>query len=134
MSGTATAMNLGRLLTQTARRLPGRTALVWGERWWTWAELDARVVAVSVDSPWVLERFKREIGANYLFLSDFNRAAIQAYDVVRKTPVGPGLMGVSERAAFVIGTDGCIRYAWSSTTPGLLPPFDEIKQALNGSA
>jgi acyl-CoA synthetase (AMP-forming)/AMP-acid ligase II len=43
MSGTATAMNLGRLLTQTARRLPGRTALVWGDRRWTWAELDARV-------------------------------------------------------------------------------------------
>jgi fatty-acyl-CoA synthase len=43
MSGTATAMNLGRLLTQTARRLPGRIALVWGDRRWTWAELDARV-------------------------------------------------------------------------------------------
>ncbi|HEX6913094.1 MAG TPA: redoxin domain-containing protein [Longimicrobium sp.] len=96
--------------------------------------LDARVVAVSVDSPWVLDRYRREIGADYLFLSDFNREAIQAYDVVRKTPVGPGLMGVSERAAFVIGRDGRIRYSWSSTTPGLLPPFDEIKHALNGGA
>jgi glutaredoxin-dependent peroxiredoxin len=96
--------------------------------------LRARVVAVSVDSPFVLDRYKKEVGADYLFLSDFNREAIQAYDVVRKTPVGPGLMNVSERAAFVIGTDGHIRYAWSSVTPGLLPPFDEIKQALNGSA
>jgi glutaredoxin-dependent peroxiredoxin len=99
-----------------------------------YAGLDARVVAVSVDSPWVLDRFKKEIGADYLFLSDFNREATQAFDVVRRTPVGPGLMGVSERAAFVIGTDGRIRYAWNSTTPGLLPPFDEIKQALNGGA
>jgi fatty-acyl-CoA synthase len=41
--GPATAMNLGRLLTQTARRLPDHTALVWGERRWNWAELDARV-------------------------------------------------------------------------------------------
>jgi len=41
--GPATAMNLGRLLTQTARRLPGHTALVWGERSWSWAELDRRV-------------------------------------------------------------------------------------------
>jgi peroxiredoxin len=92
--------------------------------------LRARVLAVSVDSPFVLDRFQKEVGADYLFLSDFNREAIQAYDVVRRTPVGPGLMNVSERAAFVIGTDGRIRYAWSSTTPGLLPPFDEIKQAL----
>lgn len=96
--------------------------------------LNARVVAVSVDSPFVLDRYKKEMGADYTFLSDFNREAIQAYDVVRKTPVGPGLMGVSERAAFVIGRDGRIRYSWSSVTPGLLPPFDEIKQALNGSA
>lgn len=99
-----------------------------------YAGLNARVVALSVDSPWVLDRFRREIGADYLFLSDFNREATQAYDVVRKTPVGPGLMGVSERAAFVIGPDGRVRYAWSSVTPGLLPPFDEIKAALNGSA
>ena len=36
-------MNLGRLLSDTARRLPGRTALVWGKESWTWAEMDARV-------------------------------------------------------------------------------------------
>jgi len=41
--GPATAMNLGRLLTQTARRLPDHVALVWRERRWTFAELDARV-------------------------------------------------------------------------------------------
>ncbi len=41
--GPATAMNLGRLLTQTAQRVPDRLALVWGERRWTWRELDARV-------------------------------------------------------------------------------------------
>lgn len=95
--------------------------------------LGARVIAVSVDSPWVLERYKAELGADYTFLSDFNREATHAFDVLRETPVGPGLMGVSQRAAFVIGTDGRIRYAWNSVTPGLLPPFDEIKQAL-GSA
>ena len=39
-------MNLGRLLSDTARRLPERPALVWGERAWTWAELDARVNAL----------------------------------------------------------------------------------------
>jgi acyl-CoA synthetase (AMP-forming)/AMP-acid ligase II len=36
-------MNLGRLLTQTARRVPEHPALVWGDRRWTWAQLDARV-------------------------------------------------------------------------------------------
>jgi acyl-CoA synthetase (AMP-forming)/AMP-acid ligase II len=35
--------NLARLLTQTARRLPQAPALRWGERLWSWGELDARV-------------------------------------------------------------------------------------------
>lgn len=39
-------MNLGRLLADTARRLPDRTALVWGGRRWNWAETNARVDAL----------------------------------------------------------------------------------------
>jgi acyl-CoA synthetase (AMP-forming)/AMP-acid ligase II len=35
--------NLGRLLTQTARRLPDAPALLWRDRRWSWAEMDARV-------------------------------------------------------------------------------------------
>jgi peroxiredoxin len=97
--------------------------------------LGSRVVAVSVDSPYVLDRYKKEIAADYLFLSDFNREASTAFGVLREAPVGPGLRNASDRATFVIGTDGRVKYAWHSTNPSLLPPFDEIKQALgNGSA
>jgi glutaredoxin-dependent peroxiredoxin len=90
----------------------------------------ARVAAISVDSPYVLKRFRDEIGADYLFLSDFNREASRAFGVLRETPVGPGLLNASDRAVFVVGADGVIRYAWHETRPWLLPPFDEIKQAL----
>ena len=93
--------------------------------------LSARVVAVSVDSPYVLDRYKKDLGADYTFLSDFNREASRAFGVLREGPVGPGLLNASDRAAFVIGTDGRIRYAWHSTNASLLPPFDEIKAALN---
>jgi peroxiredoxin len=97
--------------------------------------LQGRVVAVSVDSPYVLDRFKKELGADYLFLSDFNREASTAFGVLREAPVGPGLRNASDRATFVIGTDGRVKYTWHSTNPSLLPPFDEIKQALgSGSA
>lgn len=89
-----------------------------------------RVVAISVDSPFTLKRFKEEIGADYLFLSDFNREASRAFGVLRASPLGPGLINASDRAAFVIGADGTIRYAWHEANPSLLPPFDEIKRAL----
>lgn len=93
-------------------------------------ELRANVAALSVDSPFTLAKFRGEIRAEYPFLSDFNREAAEAYGVVREGPLGPGLLRASDRAAFVVGTDGVIRYAWHSTNPGLLPPFDEIKAAL----
>src|SRR5687767_14542581 len=41
-------MNLSHLLTQSARRCPNELALIWGERRWTWAEMDERVDAMAV--------------------------------------------------------------------------------------
>jgi len=40
-------MNLAYWLTQNARRLPNRPALVWREQTWSWTELDARVSALA---------------------------------------------------------------------------------------
>lgn len=40
-------LNLGDMLTQTARRLPDRPALVWRDRTWSWREFDARVDALA---------------------------------------------------------------------------------------
>jgi peroxiredoxin len=92
--------------------------------------LNATVAAISVDSPYVLKRYREEVGADYVFLSDFNREASRAYHVLRTAPVGPGLLDASERAVFVIGQDGVIRWVWQGAHPGLLPPFEEIKAAL----
>jgi fatty-acyl-CoA synthase len=43
---TKRAMNLAHFLRQTARRYPDEIGLVWGERKWTWADLDRRVDAM----------------------------------------------------------------------------------------
>lgn len=40
-------MNLAHFLTQSAHRNPNDLGLVWGERQWTWAELEARVSALA---------------------------------------------------------------------------------------
>ena len=39
-------MNLGRLLTHTARLYPDHVGLIQGEQQWTWGEIDRRVDAM----------------------------------------------------------------------------------------
>lgn len=96
--------------------------------------LGGEVLAISVDSPFVLSRFRQDCDVDFTFLSDFNRTATRAYEVQRDGPLGPGLMGVADRAAFVIDGEGEVTYVWHSTNPGNLPPFDEIKDALEKAA
>jgi glutaredoxin-dependent peroxiredoxin len=91
-------------------------------------DLGARIVAISVDSPYTNARFAQETGAPFPILSDFNRTASQAYQVLR--PSLGHLEGVSERAAFVVDGTGTIAYAWVGESPGAFPPLDQIKDAL----
>ena len=90
-------------------------------------DLGGSVVAISVDSPYVAARFAEACGAPFPFLSDFNRTAARAFDVLR--PRLGELEGVSERAAFVIDDRGVITYAWVGEHPGVFPPLEEIREA-----
>ena len=45
-AGMQSVTNLGRLLSDTARRMPDRPGLIWREKTWTWAEIDRRVDAM----------------------------------------------------------------------------------------
>jgi len=40
-------MNLAHMLTQNARRHGGRTGFIWGDRSWTWREIDGHVSALA---------------------------------------------------------------------------------------
>jgi fatty-acyl-CoA synthase len=44
---TRRVMNLSHFLTRNARRLPNHPGLIWGERTWTWAEMEASVTAMA---------------------------------------------------------------------------------------
>lgn len=101
-----------------------------GEDLAAYEQFDTDVYAVSVDSPYALERFRTECAAEFPFLSDFHREASTVFGVLRTQPLGPGLHNTADRAAFIIGADGIVRYAWHSENLGDLPPFGEIKEAL----
>lgn len=44
---TRRVMNLAHIVTQNARRLAERPGFIWGERRWSWAEIDAQVSALA---------------------------------------------------------------------------------------
>ncbi len=94
-------------------------------------KLNAQPLAISVDMPWSLKKFAAESKATFPFLSDFNKTATRDYDVYREK-FALGLVGVSERAVFVIDENGVITYAWVGENPGVFPDLDAVKAALAG--
>ncbi len=93
--------------------------------------LDAVVYGISVDSPFAQEGWAQANSISATLLSDFNKEAAAAYDVLYEDLIG--LKGVAKRSAFVINKEGDIIYSWSSEDPHNLPSFDEIKAALGSS-
>ena len=94
-------------------------------------EVDAEVVGISVDSVYVLNKFKEDQHLNFTLLSDFNKTASTAFDVLYET-FGYDMQGVSKRAAFVIDKTGIVQYSEECASPADLPNFDKIEEVLSG--
>lgn len=91
--------------------------------------MDTDVVGISVDSVFTLEKFKEAEGLNFPLLSDFNKEVSRQYGALYDDFV-LGMRGVSKRSAFVIDTEGTIRYAEVLDNAGDLPNFVAIKETL----
>jgi len=92
-------------------------------------KLDAEVIGISVDSLFVLEKFKEEQQYNFTLLSDFNKETSRAYGVLYDNFV-LGMKEVSKRSAFVVDKTGTIRYAEVLEDAGKHPNYDAIDSAL----
>lgn len=99
--------------------------------WEEWKSLAADVYGISVDSPFVTRRFREELGLPFPLLSDFNHDVGAAYEVLYEDYFG--LRGVARRAAFVVGTDGRVTYAWVSERDDVLPDFGAVQQAVRSA-
>ena len=93
---------------------------------------NAKVFGISVDSLFTLGKFRTEQNLNFPLLSDFNKTASAAYDVLYETFPAFEMQGVSKRAAFVIDKEGVVRHTEICATPGDLPDFAAIQQILDG--
>lgn len=90
--------------------------------------IDAKVVGISVDSPFALDKFKAELNLPFDMASDFNREASAAYGCLYDELLG--FKGVSKRSAFVIGKDGKVLFAQVNESAKDLPDFAKVLEAL----
>lgn len=95
----------------------------------TYADLNADIVGISVDSPFTLAKFKEEQRLPFNLLSDFNKEVSQAYDTYYETFV-LNLKGVSKRSAFVIDQNGLVQYAEVLESAGDVPNFTAVQETL----
>ena len=91
--------------------------------------LNAVVLGISVDSPFVLAKFRAEQNLNFDLLSDFNKTASEAYGCLYDSFI-MGMKGVSKRSAFVIDKNGIVQYAEVLENAGEQPNFEAIKLTL----
>ena len=101
------------------------------DSWKQWESIGAKVFAISIDSPFVVAKFRESEGIPFPVLSDFNKTVAPQYDALHADLMG--LKGVTKRAAFVVGRDGKIAYAWVSENPGVQVDFGAVEQAVRNA-
>jgi peroxiredoxin len=91
--------------------------------------LDTEILAISVDTPQSLARYKLDNQFNFKLLSDFNKEVIRAYDVMYEE-FGLGMKGVAKRAVFLIDPQGFVRYTEVLENAGLMPDLAAVQNAI----
>ncbi len=91
--------------------------------------LDAEVLGISVDSPFVLRKFATDYNLQFPLASDFNRKMCKDYGVMYEGEF-VGMTGFSRRASFIIDANGIIRYK-EICDSNAQPDFEKIKETLS---
>ena len=99
--------------------------------WSHWSKLGCKVFGISIDSPFVTDRFRSELNLPFPILSDFNKTVAASYDALHADLLG--LKGVTKRAAYVVGSDGKIAYAWEAEIPKTQVDFTAIQAAVESA-
>ncbi len=92
------------------------------------AKAKAQVLGISVDTPFALKAFADQQKLTFPLLSDFNKTAIRAYDVVNPDMIG--LKDISKRAVFVVSKDGRIRHKEVLDDARNEPNYDKLNAAI----
>ncbi|MEK7819257.1 MAG: redoxin domain-containing protein [Bacteroidota bacterium] len=95
-----------------------------------YSQLNAEVLAITVDSHFANKAWADANGIKYPVLSDYSRETISNYGGLHFDFAGMSGYSAAKRSVFVVNEEGIISYAWVSENPGVEPPYEEIKNAL----
>jgi len=91
----------------------------------------AKVVGISVDTPYSQKVWAEQLGLTFTLLSDFNRQAVKAFGVEDPNFAKGVLPGVAKRSVFILDKDGIIAYRWVSDDPTVEPDYAEVREAVH---
>ena len=91
--------------------------------------VNAQVLGISVDSIFTLAKYKEEQKLNFPLLSDFNKEVSEDYGSLYDNFVFD-MKGVSKRSAFVVDSEGVVRYAQVLENAADIPDFKAIDAVL----
>jgi peroxiredoxin len=94
----------------------------------SYEDLNAKVIGISVDSPFAQEAWAKKENIGVTLASDLNKKTAAAYGTLLDDLGGLG--SASARAAFVIDKAGVVQYAEQTPTPKDLPNFNAVKAKL----
>ena len=86
-------------------------------------EKGARVMGISVYSPWSHKAWAEERGIEFPLLSDFGREVVAEYGVKHEA-------GFPERSYFVIDREGVVRAKRVEDSPGDQPGVEDVLEDL----
>ena len=90
--------------------------------------LGAKVFGISTDTFFTLKAWGDQQKLGFPLLSDYNKEAIKAYDVVNPDMIG--LKNIAKRAVIVIDKGGVIRYREVLDDARNEPDYEKLRQAL----
>jgi peroxiredoxin len=93
----------------------------------------ATVFGVSADSAFSLNAFREEHDLGFDLVSDMDRTAIEAYGL-RIDIEDLGLLGVANRAVYVVDGDGEVSYVWTTDDPTVEPDYEELLDAVEAAS
>ncbi|MGQ4554978.1 redoxin domain-containing protein [Halobellus sp. GM3] len=91
----------------------------------------ATVYGVSADSPLSQNVFREREGLEFGLISDMGRSAIDKYGLEIDID-DLGLIGVANRAVFIVDDDGTVAYDWIADDPTNEPDYEELLSEVRG--